>query len=438
MSDRFTITVGEATFVCSGGHTTTTLNAPDSASGFVAADDLAGRGVDWAGPAHASIEGDDVMHGTVIEAQPQEDGSVALSLRGATMLDESLLPPMAVQQLDGREVVYLAAREAGFAVEDINIRGRAEAVPFEPLWVLAPVRGVSVQQAVKVGVVELVDGGTGREMLRRFSPPLEAQFADPLADVAAFARVAVPAKYLHDAEREGLDLIDDAAAWLTTRLRYSWSHAPDGRLEPYERAATLVVVERLPGVAVFPVEGSERRWWRDTTVAQRERDVELAPDARWLDPPMPTQVSRGDRQALVALRRAVTARDPVQRVVALCEAIEFYVGDHSPEAQFTDAEVNESVGRAREALSGPKAERVGNLLRNLLNSWPILARFEQVLHAEDVPYTDEDRKRIKGLRVSRGRAVHGAHADPSHEEIDQAVGLMSRALTARWSHRAES
>lgn len=213
---------------------------------------------------------------------------------------------------------------------------------------------------------------------------------------------------------------------------------PDQRLEPYERETTLVVVERLPGVAVFPVEGTGRRWWRDTTFAQRERYVELAPDARWLAPPMPTQLSASDRQALVALRRAVTARDPVQRVVALWEAIEFYVGDRSPEAQFTDAEVKGAIGRAREGLTGAKAERVGNLLRNLLNAWPILARFEQVLHVEGVPYTDEDRTRIKALRTSRSRAVHGAHTDPSDDEIDQAVGLLSRALTTRWSRRADS
>jgi hypothetical protein len=78
------------------------------------------------------------MYGRVIQAQPQEDGSVALSLRGATMLDESLLAPMVVQQIDGREVVYLAARGAGFAAEDINIDGLAEPVAFPPLWVLAP------------------------------------------------------------------------------------------------------------------------------------------------------------------------------------------------------------------------------------------------------------------------------------------------------------
>ena len=56
---------------------------------------------------------------------------------------ESLLPPMMVQQIDPREVVYLAAREAGFAPDEINIEGLAEAVAFEPLWVMTPVRGLT-------------------------------------------------------------------------------------------------------------------------------------------------------------------------------------------------------------------------------------------------------------------------------------------------------
>jgi hypothetical protein len=104
-----------------------------------------------------------------------------------------------------------------------------------------------------------------------------------------------------------------------------------------------VAVERRPGVAVFPVEGTGWRWWRDTTFA--------------------------------------------------------YVGDRSPAAQFTDAEVKGAIDRARAGLTDVKAERVGNLLRTLLNSRPILARFAQVLDAEGVPYTDEDRRRMKHLYV---------------------------------------
>jgi hypothetical protein len=65
MSDRFTITVGGRTFVCSQGRVTTELNEPDTASGIVAADDLGERGADRAGPARASIESGDLMYGRV-------------------------------------------------------------------------------------------------------------------------------------------------------------------------------------------------------------------------------------------------------------------------------------------------------------------------------------------------------------------------------------
>lgn len=428
----FAITIGGRTFMCSGGRLTTEINEPDNASGRVGACDLAERGADWAGPAHVTIDNEEVMHGRIIEAQP-EDGDVDLSVRSATMLSESLLPPMVVQQIDAREVVYLAAREAGFEPEDINIDGLADAAAFEPLWVLAPVCGLSIREAVKVGVVELVTGDAGREMLLRFNPRLEAQFADPLKQVEAFARVPVPAKYMYDAEQEGLDLIDNAVAWLTTRLRYSWSHSPDGQLEPYERATTLTVVERLPGVAVFPVAGVGRRWWRDTTTAQPERDVELSPDSRWLTPAMPMQVGLGDRQALLALQRAITARDPVQRVAALWEAIEFYLGDRSPEPEFTDEEIAAAIERATEGMTEAKSKRVGNVLRQWLNSWPPQARLKKVLTDEGIPFTDEDMRRVRNLRKARNRALHGAESMPKQDEIDQATSLMSRAITTRWS-----
>lgn len=428
----FAITVGEQTYMCSGGRLATEINEPDKASGRVGAHDLAERGTDWAGPARVTIDNEDVMHGRIVKAQP-EDGDVALSVRSATMLSESLLSPMVVQQIDAREVVYLVAREAGFEPEDIDIHGLADAVAFEPLWVIAPVRGLSIRETVKVGVVELVPGDDGREMMLRFNPRLEAQFADPLEKIGAFARVAVPAKYMCEAEREGLDLIDDTMAWLTARLRYSWSHAPGGQLEPYDRAATLTVVERLPGVAVFAVEGVGRRWWRDTTVAQPTRDVELPPESRWLTPAMPAQVPLGDRQALLALHRAITARDPVQRVTALWEAIEFYLEDRGPEPEFTAEEIAAAIERATEGMAEGKSSRVGNVLRQWLNSWSPQARLQNVLADEDIPFTDEDMRRVRNLRKARNRALHGAESMARQDEIDQVIALMSRAITTRWS-----
>ncbi len=412
----------------------TEINQPDNASGVIGAEDLSGRGVDWAGPTQVMIDNRDGTHGRIIEAKP-ESGNVALSVQNATMLSESLLPPLLVQQTDAREVVYLVAREAGFEPEDIDIHGLAEAVRFEQLWVVTPLRGLVVRQTVKVGVVELMAGDAGREMLLRFSPALPAQVTGPLEDIEAFARVAVSAKFMCEAEREGLSLIDDAAAWLTTRLRYSWSHAPDGQLEPYERAATISTVERLSEVVVFPVAGTGRRWWRDTSVARAEKDLELLPDSRWLTPAMPVRVSSGDRQALLALQRAITARDPVQRVAALWEAIEFYLGDRGPSPEFTDDEITAAIARASEGMGDAKSERVGNVLRQWLNSRSPQARLKNVLTEERVPFTDEDMQRIRRLRRSRNRALHGAESTPRHDEIDQAVGLISRAMTTRWQER---
>ena len=432
----FAITVGGRTFMCSGGRLTTAISEPENASGRVAAYDIAERGADWAGPAHVSIDSEDVMHGRIVEVQP-EDGEIALSVRSATMMSESLLPPMVVQQIDAREVVYLAAREAGFDPEDIDIGGLAGAVTFEPLWVFAPVRGLGIREAVKVGVVELLSGDAGREMLLRFNPTLETQFAEPLEEVEAFARVPVPAKYMYDAEREGLDLIDSATAWLTSRLRYSWSHSPDGQLEPYERAATLTVVERLPGVAVFPVATVGRRWWRDTAVAQPVRDVDLSPDSRWLVPAMPKQIDFGDRQALLALHRAITVRDPVQRVAALWEAIEFYLGNRGPEPEFSEEEIAAAADRATEGMTEAKSKRVGDVLRQWLNSWSPQARLEKILTDEGIPFTDEEMRRIRKLRKTRNRALHGAESMPKQDEIDQAISLMSRAITTRWSRSTD-
>lgn len=429
----FSITVGETTFVCSDGHFVSELNKPDAASGTVAAADLERGGVDWLGLAHASIDGDILVHGRVVEARPTRDGTVTLCVRGSTMLRESQLPPMTVQMIDGREVVYMAARSAGFDIENINIDGLAEAVDFEPLWVLAPVRGLTVSKAAQIGAVEFVDGDAGRDMLRRFTPPLESQFMKSLSDVGAFARVAVPAKYMYDAELEGLQLIDDACAWLTVRLRYSWSHTPEHQLELYERLPGLVVVERLPGVAVFPLAGSGRRWWRDATIVRQIGSAELSPRSRWLAPPMPTQMSPSDRQAVLALQRATTTWDSVQRVAALWEAIEFYIADRTPDPRFDPIEIDAAVERASKGLQPEKAKRVATVLKQWLNSWSPMDRLEHVLREDGVPFCDEDMRRIGRLRRVRNRAIHGASTTAEHDDIECAIALMSRAIVTRSS-----
>jgi hypothetical protein len=206
---------------------------------------------------------------------------------------------MVCQQLTPAEIVYATARAAGSAPQDTRIDG-LDTLPFEPMWVLAPIGGVRAVRPARVGVVQFVDGETGREMLRRFRPPLEPRFSDPLKDAAAFARVPVAQRLLYDAEEEGLAIIDAAAAWLTMRLRYTWSHLPDGRLQYYQRAATPAAAQRLDGVGVLAVQG-DRRWWRGTTVERASGEAPLRPGAPWTETTLPADLAPGDRQALLAL-----------------------------------------------------------------------------------------------------------------------------------------
>jgi hypothetical protein len=338
-----------------------------------------------------------LMSGQVVKALPQSDGSVALSLRSALALSETLMPPMVTQNLTPQEIVYAAARSAGFATANIKIHGLGD-LPVEPMWVLAPVDGLRVEHTARVGVVEFITAAAGVQMLRRFSPPLDRVFSDPLADASAFARVPVVASLPYDAEQEGLALIDTAAAWLTTRLRYSWSHAPDGTLQHYERAPTRLTVERRDGAGVLAVDGP-RRWWRKrTTFGRGVGEITLTPTARWTEPPMPPDIGPGDRQALFALQRAVAASDPVQRVGALWEAIEFYVGKRNPSRRFTANEVSVIVDRAIDGLGDDQAARVEEVLRQFLNQPPITARLKHALadheprdHHAPAPYSWQGR-----------------------------------------------
>jgi hypothetical protein len=282
-----------------------------------------------------------------------------------------------------------------------------------------------------VGLVEFIDAPTGQEMLRRFSPRLDPVFSEPLEGASAFARVAVEASTAYDAEQEGLARIDTATAWLTTRARYSWSHAPDDSLQHYERPPTRVAVERRDGVGVLAVDGG-RRWWRNATAVGRgSGQITLAPGSRWTEPPLPAEVPPGDRQALLALQRAASASDPIQRVGALWEAIEFYVGKRKQSRQFTRRDIAAIVDRATSELEDVQAARVGEVLRQFLNHRSITARLKHVLTKEGVPVTDDDLALLGRLRDERNLALHGSAAAPEHEEVDRAVGFMSRALTTR-------
>ena len=131
----------------------------------------------------------------------------------------------------------------------------------------------------------------------------------------------------------------------------------------------------------------------------------------------------------------MTASDSVQRVGALWEAIELYVGKRNPPKLFDRDEVGAIIERAASGLTEDRAARVDEVLRQFLNQPPLIPRLEYVLAEEGVPVTDDDRALLGRLRGARNKALHGSAAASEHEDIDRAIAFMSRALTTRL-HRA--
>jgi hypothetical protein len=427
----FKLEIGSVSFSCREGKVVTEINAPDAATGVIQADDMmASSPVDWSSPARVLIGDDVVTSGQVIEAVADEDGNVRWDVRSALMLSENRMPPMVIQNLAPQEVVYAAAREAGFDRDHMQIHG-LDGFESEALWVLAPIRGLEVDKSTRVGVVEFIEGPTGAEMLRRFDPPLDPSLIRSFASARAFARVAVVASLIYDAEQKGISLIDTAAAWLSARVRYAWSELPAGHLQPYSRSNTRVEIARRDGVCVVAVDGA-RRWWRGTELGPSTDTVRLAGDSAWRLPPMPTVVPEADRDALLAIQRASTERDPIQRVAALWEAMEFYVGKRGTRKLFDDRETSSIVDRAISGLPDSKATRLQRLLEDLLNNASLMTRLRRVLDEDSVPLTDDDVALLRRLRRQRNRVVHGGRAVPDHRDLDRAIAIISRAIVIRW------
>jgi hypothetical protein len=425
----FKITIGSVPFVSGEGKVATAINAPDTASGVIPAEAVSTSPVDWSAPARVTIGESLLTTGHVVEAAPTNEGAIRWDVQSALMLSENRMPPMVCQNLSSLEVGYAAAREAGFQRDQMHIQG-LDAVASEAMWVLAPVGGIEADQPTRVGAVEFIDGPSGLQMLRRFNPAIDSSLTGSFAAAPAFARVAVVASLIYDAEQEGTAMIDTAAAWLTVRVRYAWSHLPDGRPQHYTRGDTRVEIARQDGLCVIAIDG-DRRWWRGTTMGPTSQAITLSRSSPWADPPMPNAVAEPERDALLAIHRAAHERDPVQRVAAFWEAAEFYVGGRGSRKLFEAEDIATVVARATAGASDDHATRITQLLEGLLNSESLMTKLKRVLAEDGVPVTADDLAVLRRLRKQRNRAVHGAAAAPAHADLDQAIAFISRAMVIR-------
>jgi len=367
--------------------------------------------------------------GSVVSASLVADG-VAVSALGGVSLAESLIGGLAARGLPNFELVYVLARSGGLRDEQLNIDG-LDTLPRETFEVVAPVDGVVVEEAVDFGGV-------------RFLPPPIAARALSALDVSdemradyeasAYALALVTAERTLAAEERGLAEIDLALAWLTTRLRYGLATLPDGRPLPFRRSESLAEPTRRDIVAVRGLL-STRQWLRRPAALAEPRTVELLPDNARLEanpPPLTLQ----ERLALLALARATREADPLARVHALFEAIEFYASGISAPPLFTKSERKGLIENLAAELDDKQRDRLVDLLAKV-NDAPLRIRLMRALDDDQVSIVGGEVDLLWRLRDLRNDVVHGRRSElPAAEDVEYATSIVARILLHRAATRA--
>lgn len=328
---KLRVSIGERELTMVEGSLRTSIHELPTADVMVDQGEVRSGPVDYLEPVKVeSARGDQVFDGDVLRAGPEGE-RIKVECVGGIELTESLMPAGVAQDCSHIELVYTAAREAGFTEHRMVIQGLDD-LRHEAIEVVVPLIGVSVPATMKVGDVEFAPPETADEVLARFNP--RPNLADEFAQAEAVARAYVAAARLLDAEQEGLAQIEMALAWLSVRGNYGVAVLPSGDFQQFERAHALARCRRLPVVAVRGTEGS-RRWLRRRVSDRVERRLELTHEAQLDQPHLPSSLAASDANAILASRRAILPGDPVQRVHALWESFEFYVGAKTLPSLFT-------------------------------------------------------------------------------------------------------
>jgi hypothetical protein len=147
-----------------------------------------------------------------------------------------------------------------------------------------------------------------------------------------------------------------------------------------------------------------------------------------LHPALGRQVSATARQALVACARAANETDPISRITALWEAIEFYVSDTSVPDMFSKEELKRVKKALPKDLEQDKRQRMMNVF-GALNNPPLFTRLRRRLAVDAVSITQDELDLLRRLRDVRNDVAHGRPVDPpTIDDITHGVGIVARML----------
>jgi hypothetical protein len=367
---------------------------------------------------------DVIFTGRVLSATPTEEG-IAVRCGGGVALEEQLLPPFGTWNVQAADIIYLITRSAGLSPERLAIAG-LEDLPVEVFEVAVPVTGVAVGVPSRLGPVRFLPPADGEGLLYGTRPRDELR--QRFFEGDGYCVACVTAKTMFEAEQAALADIDAAVSWLAVRTRYGHARLPGGESLTFRRESSHSQPGFLPVLVGYGMK-TNRTWMRVTGMSRDNHTLSLTD---FTTPSLPTSLTIQDRQALLACRRAATEGDPLARIAALWEAIEYYAARTKVPRLFSHAELD-AIGVSLEAadLSEMQAIRAREAVASM-NTPPLLTRLRAAVAADGVPISDQEIALLQRLRRLRNDAVHGrGSATPELEEIEHAVSVVSRMLAFR-------
>jgi hypothetical protein len=142
-------------------------------------------------------------------------------------------------------------------------------------------------------------------------------------------------------------------------------------------------------------------------------------------------LSTPDRLALLAVHRATTTSDSLQRTQALWEALEFYAAGVAPDLAFPKNKAKRARKSIPKDLDPALHKRALGLLAKI-NDAPVMAKIREAARRDEAPLTAADLTLFTDIRVARNDMVHGREAQvPSSSDVDYAVTLVAQLLLYR-------
>jgi hypothetical protein len=324
------------------------------------------------------------------------------------------------------ELVHLLGRMSGLRDDQMNIHGM-DTLPREVFEVVIAITGLKISQPIQVGTIRLLPAPAGLRILDGLPA---AAFDEPFREAPCHALVLRTAHRAVDAEQDALQQVRTALAWIAVRVRYGLLRLPDETVQSFTRQDARSLPQAADLVAIRGLR-SGRTWLRVAGEASRAPTLTLDESPHLMQPPLPSILTLQDRQALLACRRAAAEPDPLARVQALWEAIEFYVAGARVPPLFTREQLSALRSAIPVDLNDEQRQRVLNKIDEL-NDPPLMIRLRSVLEAEGTPVTDTEIALLRRLRELRNKAVHGRSTDlPDSEDVRYATSVVSRMLIFR-------